>query len=45
MMGCQLIELGPINASIHQIDEHVSVDDITRLTDIYRGVLERLLIA
>lgn len=43
MMDCQLIELGPINASIHQINEHVLVDDIPRLTRIYHGVLTRLL--
>ena len=44
-MGCQLVELGPINASIHQIDEHVAVDDIPRLTKIYHGIMRRLLIA
>ena len=43
-MGCQLIELGPINASIHQIDEHVRVDDIPRLTKIYHGIMQRLLL-
>lgn len=44
MMGCQLVELGPINASIHQINEHVRIDDIPRLTKIYHGVLTRLLL-
>ena len=39
----QVIELGPRNASIHKIDEHVQAADIDRLADIYRGVLERLL--
>jgi succinyl-diaminopimelate desuccinylase len=39
----QVIELGPRNASIHKIDEHVEAADIDRLADIYRGVLERLL--
>ena len=41
--GAQLVELGPINASIHQIDEHVRIDDIPRLTKIYHGVIQRLL--
>ena len=39
----QVIELGPRNASIHKIDEHVEAVDIDRLANIYRGVLERLL--
>jgi succinyl-diaminopimelate desuccinylase len=39
----QVIELGPRNASIHKIDEHVEAADIDRLAHIYRGVLERLL--
>jgi succinyl-diaminopimelate desuccinylase len=39
----QVIELGPRNASIHKIDEHVEAADIDRLALIYRGVLERLL--
>jgi succinyl-diaminopimelate desuccinylase len=39
------LELGPVNRSIHQIDEHVAIDDIPRLTKIYHGVLARLLLA
>ena len=39
----QVIELGPRNASIHKIDEHVEAADIDRLSHIYRRVLERLL--
>jgi succinyl-diaminopimelate desuccinylase len=39
----QVIELGPVNASIHKVDECVAVADIERLKDIYRGTLERLL--
>jgi succinyl-diaminopimelate desuccinylase len=38
----QVIEFGPINASIHKIDEHVRVADLEPLKDIYRGVLENL---
>ena len=38
----QVIELGPPNATIHKIDEHLRVADIEPLTQIYRGVLERL---
>ena len=38
----QVIELGPPNASIHKIDEHVAVADIEPLKNIYRRILERL---
>jgi len=38
----QVIELGPPNATIHKIDEHVAVADIEPLKSIYRRVLERL---
>ena len=38
----QVIELGPINASIHKINECVAVSSIDPLKNIYKGVLERL---
>ena len=38
----QVIELGPPNATIHKIDEHVCVADIEPLKNIYRRVLENL---
>jgi len=38
----QVIELGPVNAMIHKIDEHISVADIEPLKNIYRRVLENL---
>ena len=42
-MGSQIIELGPINASIHQRNEHVLLSDIPKLARIYEGIMERLL--
>jgi len=42
--GAQVIELGPINASIHKIDEHVRVADLDTLSRVYVDVLARLLI-
>lgn len=39
----QVIEFGPINASIHQIDEHIEVASLEPLKNIYRDVLLRLL--
>ena len=41
--GAAVIELGPINASIHKPNEHVAHADVTRLTDIYEEILLRLL--
>jgi succinyl-diaminopimelate desuccinylase len=38
----QVIELGPPNASIHQVNENVRIQDIEPLKNIYQGVLERL---
>jgi succinyl-diaminopimelate desuccinylase len=42
-MGAEVVEIGPVNDSIHKIDEHVIVDDLERLSAIYQGILERLL--
>jgi succinyl-diaminopimelate desuccinylase len=41
--GTQVVELGPVNATIHQVDECVQVDDLAALSAIYAGVVERLL--
>ncbi len=38
----QVIELGPPNATIHQVNENVRIQDIEPLKNIYQGVLERL---
>ena len=43
-MGGQIIELGVINESIHQRNEHVLISDIPKLAAIYEGVLTRLLV-
>lgn len=41
----ELVEFGPVGATIHQVDERVAIDDLERLSAIYRMVLERLLVA
>ncbi|MEX0962538.1 MAG: succinyl-diaminopimelate desuccinylase [Pseudohongiellaceae bacterium] len=41
--GTEVVELGPSNATIHQIDERITVAELELLADVYRGVLERLL--
>ncbi len=40
----QVVEFGPPNASIHKIDEHIALDDIEPLKNIYRRALENLLL-
>jgi succinyl-diaminopimelate desuccinylase len=41
----ELVELGPVNATIHKVDERVAIADLETLSQMYRGVLERLLVA
>lgn len=41
--GAQVLELGVLNATIHQINEHVNIDELEPLTDIYEQILEQLL--
>ena len=42
-LGVQLVELGPINATIHKVDECVTVAELEALTDAYGLILERML--
>ena len=42
--GAQVVELGPINKTIHKIDEHVAVADLEMLVEIYENLLDRLLV-
>ena len=42
-LGAQCIEVGPVTASIHQVDEHVSVADLEALLELYLRLVERLL--
>jgi succinyl-diaminopimelate desuccinylase len=41
--GADVVELGPINASIHKVDEHVKIADVVALTGMYRRIMELLL--
>lgn len=41
--GVDVVELGPVNASIHKINEHVKISDIGKLATMYEGVMQRLL--
>lgn len=43
-LGAQCIEIGPVNASIHKVDEHVSVADLLALPALYYALIERMLL-
>ena len=40
----EVVELGPVNTTIHKLNERVKIDDLAALSVIYRGLLERLLL-
>ena len=44
VLDAQVVELGPLNATIHQVDECVSTQDLDDLTDIYYQVLKNILV-
>ena len=41
--GAQVVELGPLNATIHQVNECVAVEDLDTLSDVYEKILGNLL--
>ena len=43
-LGAQVVELGPLNATIHQVNERVRAEDLNKLTRIYQKTIERLLL-
>lgn len=42
-LGVEVVELGPVNATIHKVDECVALDELEQLPLLYRAVCERLL--
>ncbi len=42
-LGVEVVELGPVNATIHKVDECVAIDDLERLPTLYRDIAQRLL--
>ncbi len=42
-LGAHCVEIGPINASIHKVDEHVLVADLERLPDLYFKLIEKMM--
>ena len=41
--GAQVVELGPVNATIHKIDEHVVAEDLDKLSTMYEKIMQQLL--
>jgi succinyl-diaminopimelate desuccinylase len=41
--GTDVVELGPVNASIHKVNEHVSITDVVNLTAMYKKIMQLLL--
>ena len=44
-LGAEVVELGPVNASIHKVDERIALDELERLPALYRAIAERMLLA
>jgi succinyl-diaminopimelate desuccinylase len=42
-LDCEVVELGPVNATIHKVDEHVAVADLEPLARLYERVIAALL--
>jgi len=42
-MGAEVIELGPVNATIHKVDERVNIEELETLSSIYEEILQDLL--
>lgn len=41
--GAQVVEVGPVNESIHKIDENININDLEKLTEIYKSILVKLM--
>jgi succinyl-diaminopimelate desuccinylase len=42
-LGVEVVEVGPVNATIHKVDERVAVDELDRLPELYQAICARLL--
>ncbi|HEY9131064.1 MAG TPA: succinyl-diaminopimelate desuccinylase [Dyella sp.] len=43
-LGAEVVELGPVNATIHKVDECVALADLERLPELYKAICARLLV-
>lgn len=44
ILGAQVVEFGPLNATIHKVNENVSIDDLDRLSNTYEHIVRQSLI-
>ena len=44
-LGAEVVEIGPVNATIHKVDECVAVDALEKLPSLYCAICERLLVS
>ena len=42
-LGAEVVEVGPVNATIHKIDEHIAVDELEALPNLYLRIVEQLI--
>jgi succinyl-diaminopimelate desuccinylase len=42
-LGAEVVEIGPVNASIHKIDEHIALDELEQLPGLYQAIIARVL--
>ena len=43
-LGAEVVEIGPVNATIHKVDECVALDALEKLPPLYRAICERMLV-
>lgn len=43
-LGADVVEVGPVNETIHKLDEHIAIDDLERLPALYLAIAERMLL-
>lgn len=43
LLGAEVVEIGPVNATIHKVDENVALEDLERMPAIHYAIAERLL--
>ena len=41
-LGSEVVELGPVNQSIHKVNEHVAIDQLGLLSRVYQDVLLKI---
>ncbi len=41
-LGCEVVEFGPCNETIHQVDEHIGIQCLEQLTEVYYHTLSKL---